>query len=207
MRAFFFIPVAKLRNSSVQEFSVTGEEIFFPRQKLFFLTTNFELQKKILLESLKLGLEIERSRVLYRGEIYWHLICELSRGFFSCQTGSTEKDRQTETEIGFFFWRFSSCSWKLGRFRSSLMGRDVKKEEMEEEGIERMIERLCQLPDLYLPHSLAQRSEPMSQGEKQSHLRSLVRRDAAIFLGTKKRRRKTQSFLYPIFCIQFLLSN
>jgi hypothetical protein len=31
MRAFFFIPVAKLRNSSVQEFSVTGEEIFFPR--------------------------------------------------------------------------------------------------------------------------------------------------------------------------------
>jgi hypothetical protein len=49
-----------------------------------------------LLESLKLGLEIERSRVLYRGEIYWHLICELSRGFFSCQTGSTEKDRQTE---------------------------------------------------------------------------------------------------------------
>ncbi|CAK9198515.1 unnamed protein product [Sphagnum troendelagicum] len=53
---------------------------------------------------------------------------------------------------------------------------------MEEEGIERMIERLCQLPDLYLPHSLAQRSEPMSQGEKQSHLRSLVRRDAAIFL-------------------------
>jgi hypothetical protein len=72
------------------------------------------------------------------------------------------------------------------------MGRDVKKEEMEEEGIERMIERLCQLPDLYLPHSLAQRSEPMSQGEKQSHLRSLVRRDAAIFLGTQ-------------FCIHFLL--
>lgn len=96
---------------------------------------------------------------------------------------------------------------EVGSISGSLMGRDVKKEEMEEEGIERMIERLCQLPDLYLPHSLAQRSEPMSQGEKQSHLRSLVRRDAAIFLGTKKRRRKTQSFLYPIFCIQFLLSN
>jgi hypothetical protein len=83
------------------------------------------------------------------------------------------------------------------------MGRDVKKEEMEEEGIERMIERLCRLPDLYLPHSLAQRSEPMSQGEKQSHLRSLVRRDAAIFLGTKKERKNNSKLSVPNFASTF----
>ena len=64
------------------------------------------------------------------------------------------------------------------------MGREfVKSPEIGGDGIDMICERLSRLPDLYLPHALATRADPVTQIERKDHLASLLRRDAAVFLG------------------------
>lgn len=63
------------------------------------------------------------------------------------------------------------------------MGREVDNRLVADEGVEMICDRLSALPDLYLPHSLATRTEPVTQLERKSHLATLLRRDAAVFLG------------------------
>jgi hypothetical protein len=64
------------------------------------------------------------------------------------------------------------------------MGKEfVKSPEIGNDGIDMICERLSRLPDLYLPHALATRAEPVTQIERKDHLANLLRRDAAVFLG------------------------
>ncbi len=64
------------------------------------------------------------------------------------------------------------------------MGREfVKSPEMAGDGIDMICERLSRQPDLYLPHALATRAQPVTQIERKDHLANLLRRDAAVFLG------------------------
>ncbi|KAG0577925.1 hypothetical protein KC19_5G192100 [Ceratodon purpureus] len=63
------------------------------------------------------------------------------------------------------------------------MGREfVKSPEISGDGIDMICERLSRMPDLYLPHALATRADPVSQIERKDHLANLLRRDAAVFL-------------------------
>lgn len=58
----------------------------------------------------------------------------------------------------------------------------MKTPEIGGDGIDMICERLSRLPDLYLPHALATRADPVSQIERKDHLANLLRRDAAVFL-------------------------
>ncbi|KAJ7539334.1 hypothetical protein O6H91_11G087400 [Diphasiastrum complanatum] len=62
------------------------------------------------------------------------------------------------------------------------MGKEVSKLELEDGTVDRIGERLSFISDIYLPHALAERIQPLSPHEKKSHLVALLRRDAAIFL-------------------------
>lgn len=73
---------------------------------------------------------------------------------------------------------------KVEKRVSSGMGREfVKSPEIGSDGIDMICERLSRQPDLYLPHALATRAEPVTQIERKDHLANLLRRDAAVFLG------------------------
>lgn len=63
------------------------------------------------------------------------------------------------------------------------MGRQVRPCAMDDSAVESISERLSTIADLHMPHSFASRSESVSSGEKKLHLSSLLRRDAAVFLG------------------------